>query len=189
MSCRFIICRITKSLPLYLDELPFQLLGEQVTPLPMKPGAVEKIDYEYLRKGVASIFVAFEPLMSQRLVRVYRQRTRADYCRFGQEVANQWSSTESIVLVQDNLNTHNAGSFYENLSPSEAFALSRRFEFHYTPKNGNWLNIAELELSVISRICLSRRIPDMETLSHQLKNLVSQRNEQEIKVVGQFEIK
>ena len=171
-----------------LDELPFQMLGEQVEPLLMKLGAVKKIDYEYERKGVASVFVAFEPLTGRRLVRVYRQRTRADYCRFAQEVVNQWSGAEQIVLVQDNLNTHNAGSFYENLPPVEALALSRRFEFHYTPKKGSWLNMAELELSAISRQCLARRISDIETLSDELKMIVKERNDLEIKVKWQFTV-
>lgn len=171
-----------------LDELPFQLLGEQVEPLPMKAGVVKKIDYEYERKGMASVFVAFEPLTGRRLVRVYQQRTRADYCRFAQEVVNFWSAAESIVLVQDNLNTHNAGSFYENLAPEKAFALSRRFEFHYTPKKGSWLNMAELELSALSRVCLARRIADMKTLSDALEMLVSERNKLEIKVKWQFTV-
>lgn len=152
---------LTEKRPLIcLDELPFQLLGEKVEPLPMKAGAVKKVDYEYERKGVASVFLAFELLTGQPLVCVYPRRTKADYCRFAQEVVNHWSEAEEIVLVQDNLNTHNAGSFYENLSPAQAFALARKFEFHYTPKKGSWLNMAELELSAFSRICLSRRIPD-----------------------------
>ena len=119
-----------------LDELPFQMLGEKVQPLAMKPGATQKFDYEYERKGVASVFVAFEPLTGKRLVRVYRRRTKADYCRFAQEVISQWSLAEIIALVQDNLNTHNASSFYENLPPEEAYSLMKRFEFHYTPKRG-----------------------------------------------------
>ncbi len=171
-----------------VDELPFQLLGETVAPLPMKPGAVKKINYEYERQGVASVFVAFEPLTGRRLVRVYRQRTRVDYCRFAQEVAVQWSSAERIVLVQDNLNTHNAGSFYENLLPAEAFELARRFEFHYTPKKGSWLNMAELELSALSRQCLSRRIADLKTLSGELETLVRERNKLAIKVKWQFTV-
>lgn len=171
-----------------LDELPFQMLGEQVEPLGMKAGAVKKIDYEYERKGVASVFVAFEPLTGKRVVKVYQQRRRADYCRFAREVVNFWAGAEAIVLVQDNLNTHHAGSFYENLLPAEAFALSRRFEFHYTPKKGSWLNMAELELSALSRVCLSRRIADLETLSHQLEVLVSERNEHKIKVKWQFTV-
>lgn len=171
-----------------LDELPFQLLDETVEPLLMKPGAVKKIDYEYERKGVASVFVAFEPLTGKRLVRVYRQRTRADYCRFAQEVVSQWSDAKQIVLVQDNLNTHNAGSFYENLPPAEAFELTRRFEFHYTPKKGSWLNMAELELSALSRQCLSRRVADLETLGGELESLVRERNKLAIKVKWQFTV-
>ena len=171
-----------------LDELPFQMLDEKVAPLEMKTGAVKKIDYEYERKGVASVFVAIEPLTGKRLVRVYARRTRADYCRFSQEVANHWAGSERIILVQDNLNTHNAGSFYENLPAAEAFALAGAFEFHYTPKKGSWLNIAELELSAISRQCLARRIPDIETLGTELKSIVEQRDAQEIKVKWQFTV-
>ncbi len=171
-----------------LDELPFQMLGEKVEPLPVKSGAIKKFDYEYERKGVASVFVAFEPLTGRRLVSVYPRRTKADYCRFAQEVAGKWANAEVIVLVQDNLNTHNASSFYENLSPSEAFALMKRFEFHYTPKKGSWLNMAELELSALARQCLSRRIPQIETLSSELESIVKERNELEIKVKWQFTI-
>ncbi len=106
------------------------MLGEKVAPIEIKPGAVKKFDYEYERKGVAAVFVAFEPLSGKRLLRVYRRRTKADYCRFQQEVIKEWSSAEVIVEVQDNLNTHNASSFYENLPPSEAYSLMKRFEFH-----------------------------------------------------------
>lgn len=171
-----------------LDELPFQMLGEKVEPLGMKPNAPRKFDYEYERKGVASVFVAFEPLTGKRLVRVYPRRTKADYCCFQQEVARQWSAAEVIALVQDNLNTHNASSFYENLPPEQAYFLMKRFEFHYTPKKGSWLNMAELELSAISRQCLGRRIPDMKTLSRELNAIVKERNELEIKVKWQFTI-
>jgi len=171
-----------------LDELPFQMLGEKVEPLPMKSGSVKKFDYEYERGGVASVFVAFEPLSGKRLVKVYPRRTKADYCCFQQEVINDWSSAEVIALVQDNLNTHNASSFYENLPPVEAYQLMKRFEFHYTPKKGSWLNMAELELSAISRQCLSRRIPDMETLRVEINSIVKERNNLEIKVKWQFTI-
>lgn len=171
-----------------LDELPFQLLGELVEPLPTKTGAVKKVDNEYVRKGVASVFVAIEPLTGQRLVRVYQQRTKADYCQFAQEIINHWSVAGKILLVQDNLNTHHAGSFYENLPPAEAFELARKFEFHYTPKKGSWLNMAELELSALSRICLSRRIADLKTLSSELNAIVKERNELEIKVRWQFTV-
>lgn len=171
-----------------LDELPFQMLSEKVEPLSMKSGAPRKFDYEYERKGVAAVFVAFEPLTGKRLVRVYRRRTKADYCRFAQEVAAEWAAAQVIVLVQDNLNTHNASSFYENLPPTEAFALMKRFEFHYTPKKGSWLNMAELELSAISRQCLSRRIAEIGTLSREMESIVKERNELEIRVKWQFTI-
>ena len=157
-----------------LDELPFQMLGEKIAPIRMKSGAVKKFDYEYERKGVASVFVAFEPLSGKRLVKVYPRRTKADYCRFAQQVVRHWSAAEVIALVQDNLNTHHASSFYENLPAPEAYQLMKRFEFHYTPKKGSWLNMAELELSALSRQCLARRIPDMETLSRDLEAIVKE---------------
>jgi len=171
-----------------LDELPFQMLGEKVEPLEMKSGAVKKFDYEYERSGVASVFVAFEPLTGKRLIRVYPRRTKADYARFAQEVSQQWSAAEVIIEVQDNLNTHNASSFYENLPPEQAYALMKRFEFHFTPKKGSWLNMAELELSALSRQCLARRIPDIETLRRELESIVKERNDLEIKVKWQFTI-
>ena len=171
-----------------LDELPFQMLGEKVQPIEMKSGAVKKFDYEYERGGVASIFVAFEPLTGKRLVRVYPRRTKADYCCFQQQVIKEWSAAEVIIQVQDNLNKHNASSFYENLSPAQAYSLMKRFEFHYTPKKGSWLNMAELELSAISRQCLSRRIPDIETLSRQIESIVKERNKLELKVKWQFTV-
>src|SRR4029079_2069001 len=110
------------------------------------------------------------------------------YCRFQQRVASQFSRAEKIVLVQDNLNTHNASSFYENLSASEAFELAQRFEMHYTPKKGSWLNMAELELSALSRMALSQRIKLIEELDHQMQALVKERNDAKIKVKWQFSI-
>lgn len=171
-----------------LDELAFQMLGEKVEPIEMKTGAVKKFDYEYERCGVASVFVAFEPLTGKRLVKVYARRTKADYCRFAQEVADAWSKADKIFLVQDNLNTHNVSSFYENLSPEKAYALMKRFEFHFTPKKGSWLNMAELELSALARLCLARRIPEIETLSRELESIVKERNKLKIKAKWQFTI-
>lgn len=105
-----------------------------------------------------------------------------------QRVAGMFPKTEKIVLVQDNLNTHNASSFYENLPPAEAFSLTQRFEMHYTPRHGSWLNMAELELSVLARICLSRRIPSIEELDREIQSLVKERNELQLKVQWQFSI-
>ena len=170
------------------DELPVQLLGEVVAPLPMKEGRALRFDYEYEREGTAVLLVAFEPLTGRRLVEASRQRTKADYCRFMQRVAEMFPRAHRVVLVQDNLNTHNASSFYENLPPAEAFSLARRFEMHYTPKKGSWLNMAELELSALSRICLSRRISSIERLDREVQALVKERNELGIKVEWQFPI-
>jgi len=170
------------------DELPVQLLGEVVMPLPMKAGEPKRSDYEYARHGSCSLLVAFEPLTGRRLVETSRQRTKADYCRFMQRVGAFFPQAEKIRLVQDNLNTHNAGSFYECLPPEKAFDLGQRFEMHYTPKKGSWLNMAELELSALSRICLSRRIPSMEELDREIQSLVCERHELAIKVEWQFSI-
>jgi len=170
------------------DELPVQLIDEVVEQLPMKEGKPERFDYEYERCGTASLLVAFEPLTGKRLVETSCQRTKADYSRFQQRVAATWPQAEKIVMVQDNLNTHNASSFYENLPPAEAFELAQRFEFHYTPKKGSWLNIAELELSALSRICLSRRIGSIEKLDREIQAIVKERNELKIKVEWQFSI-
>jgi len=170
------------------DELPVQLLGEVCEPLPMKPGKPTRYDYEYEREGTACLLLAFEPLMGKRLVETSHQRTKLDYCRFQQRVAEMWPQAEKIVLVQDNLNTHNASSFYEGLPPAEAFTLAQRFEMHYTPKKGSWLNIAELELLALSRIGLKRRIGSTEELDRQVQAIVKERNELQIKVEWQFSI-
>jgi hypothetical protein len=170
------------------DEMPVQLLGEVAVPLPMKKGQSARFDYEYEREGTAVLLVAFEPLTGRRLVETSRQRTKADYSRFMQRVVGMFPQAEKIVLVQDNLNTHNTSSFYENLSPAEAFSLAQAFEMHYTPKKGSWLNMAELELSALSRICLSRRIGSVEKLEREMQAIVKERNESKIKVEWQFSI-
>ena len=170
------------------DEMPVQLLDDVVAPLPMKADRPARVDYEYERGGVANLLVAFEPLTGKRVVETSKQRTKADYSRFQQRVAAMWPEAEKIVLVQDNLNTHNASAFYENLSAEEAFAVAQRFEMHYTPKKGSWLNMAELELSALSRICLSRRIASIEALDGEVQALVKERNELKIKVEWQFSI-
>jgi len=170
------------------DELPVQLLGEVVMPLPMKAGQPQRVDYEYERGGTCSLLVAFEPLTGRCIVESSKQRTKTDYCRFMQRVAAGFPPAEKIVLVQDNLNTHTASSFYENLPPGGAFALAQAFEMHYTPKKGSWLNMAELELSALSRICLSRRIASIEELDGEIQSLVKERNALGIKVEWQFSI-
>jgi DDE superfamily endonuclease len=170
------------------DELPVQLVGDVVAPLPMRADKAERFDYEYERSGTACLLVAFEPLTGKRVVETSSRRKKADYCRFQQRVAAMWSDADKIVLVQDNLNTHNASGFYENLPPEEAFALAQKFEMHYTPKKGSWLNMAELELSALSRICLNRRIGTIEELESEVEAIVKERNGLKIKVEWQFSI-
>ena len=152
----------------------------------MKPGKVLREHYEYKREGTCSLFVALEPLKGYRLVMVSRHRKQADYTRFMQQVAAHYKDARRIEIVQDNLNTHQAGSFYTALAPEQAWALSQRFSFHYTPKKGSWLNMAEIELSVITRQCLDRRIPSMEVLEHEVEQLVKERNAEEATVNWQF---
>ena len=170
------------------DEMPVQLLNDAVAALPMKKDQPTRFDYEYERQGTAVVLLAFESLTGKRLVEISKRRTKADYCRFQQRVAAAWPEADKIVLVQDNLNTHNSSSFYANLPAEEAFALAQRFEMHYTPKKGSWLNMAELELSALSRICLSRRISSIEALDGEVQSLVKERNELQIKVEWQFSI-
>jgi hypothetical protein len=170
------------------DEMPVQLLGEVVLPLPMKEGHPKRFDYEYEREGTAVLLVAFEPLTGKRIVETSRQRTKADYCRFMQRVSAMFPQADRVVLVQDNLNTHNTSSCYEHMPPADAFELAQRFEMHYTPKKGSWLNMAELELSALSPICLSRRISSIEALDREVQALVKERNELKVKVEWQFSI-
>jgi hypothetical protein len=132
------------------DERPCQLIGDAIVPIPIKPGSSKKEHYEYIRNGTCCIFLAFEPRAGQRIVCVKERRTKVDYADFMNMLAHRYPETETILLVQDNLNTHTDGSFYEALSPEAAFELARRFEFHFTPKKGSWLNMAEIELSALS---------------------------------------
>ena len=170
------------------DERRVPLWGEVVAPLPIQERRPNRSDYEDEREGTAVLRVAFEPLTGKRIVETSRQRTNADDGRCMQRVAASFPQAEKIVLVQDNLKTHNASSFYETLPPADAFQLAPRFERHDTPKKGSWLNMAELELSALSPICLSRRSGSIEKLDRQIQALVTERNELKIKVEWQFSI-
>lgn len=158
-------------------ERPCVLHGEVVEPLEMRPGKPPRQDYEYERRGTCSLLVAFEPLTGFRLVEVSKARTAEDYTRFMQRVAVHYGAATRIRLVQDNLNTHTAASFYKHLPASDAFALAQRFEAHYTPTKASWLNMAEIEISVLARQCLGRRIGDREVLASEIGALVEARNE------------
>ncbi len=126
-------------------------------------------DYEYERKGPCCIFVAFEPHTGQRFIQERKRRTRVDYAQFMKELVEKYyPEAEGVRLVQDNLNTHSAGSFYEAFPPEETFALAQKFEYHYTPKKGSWLNMAEIELPVLAKRCLDRRIGYRGRLAQEL---------------------
>lgn len=170
-----------------MDETSKQLLADTRPLLPAQPGVPERVDYEYQREGVADLFMFFEPLAGKRHVKVSEHRTRKDWALAMQELANvQYPDAEVIVVVMDNLNTHSPASFYETFDPAEALRLANRFEFHYTPKHGSWLNMAEIELSVLSRQCLDRRIPDQETLEREVQAWEAERNAQVVKVLWRF---
>ena len=148
-----------------LDETSKQLIGEVATPVPAAPGQWARSDYEYVRNGEANIFMVLEPLAGQREVEVTERRTRRDYAECLRQLSDElYSEAEKIVLVQDNLNTHSPASLYEAFAPAEAKRLADRFESHYTPKHGSWLNMAEIELSILGRQCLSRRIDNADAL-------------------------
>ena len=158
------------------DERPCQLIRDAIIPIPIKPGSPKKEHYEYIRNGTCCVFLAFEPLAGKRLICVKERRTMVDYADFMRLLADQYPEAETILLVQDNLNTHTAGSFYNALPPDDAFQLGRRFEYHYTPKKGSWLNMAEIELSALSKQCLDRRIADMKRLIDEVSAWEQERN-------------
>lgn len=170
-----------------MDETSKQLLADTRDSLPVKPGFPEKFDYEYKREGVSNVFMFSEPLVGKRYVKVAEHRTRQDWALAMKELADvYYPEAEVIVIVMDNLNTHSPASFYETFEPTEAFRLANRFEFHYTPKHGSWLNMAEIELSVLSRQCLDRRIPDQVFLERETKAWEDERNAQVVKVQWRF---
>ncbi len=160
-----------------VDEGGKQLIGDVREPLPVRVGSPAKQDSEYARGGVANLFLAFEPLAGWRHVEVTERKTSVDFARFLQVLSDeQYAEAERIVLVCDNLSTHTPAALYEAFEPAEARRLAGRFEWHYTPKHGSWLNVAEMELSVVARQCLDRRIPDLETLRREVAAWQKTRN-------------
>jgi hypothetical protein len=171
------------------DERPCFLIGEEIEPLAMQSGQVRKEHYAYEKNGSCAVLAAIEPLTGQRLAQVFPQRTKKEFTLFAQALAATYPEATKIRLVLDNLNTHNAGSFYQNLPAEEAFALAQRFEFHYTPKSASWLNMIECEFSAIVRQCLTRRIPTIEQLEKEILAIIKERNKKKIEIVWQFSIK
>jgi len=160
-----------------MDEQPYQLLNHSRKPIPMKPGKPLKEDYEYVRNGTCSIFVFTEPLVGWRHVCARERRTKIDWALMIQELLEvYYPHAKRIRLVMDNLNTHSVGSLYEAFPPELALNLAKRLEIHYTPKHGSWLNIAEIELNVMTMQCLSRRISDLVQLNLQLSAWKDHRN-------------
>lgn len=168
------------------DERPCQLLENVVAPLLMEPGRPKREDYHYKRNGVCNVFMAFEPLTGQRFVQVRERRTKEDYAAFMKALAAQYPAAEQIVLVQDNLNTHTPGSFYAAFTPEDAFALAQRFEMHYTPPKASWLNMIEIEFSILSKQCLDRRIGDQDILEHEVLAWAADRDAKGATVDWQF---
>jgi hypothetical protein len=168
------------------DERPCQLIEDVLQPMPIKEGQPKREDYHYKRNGTATVLAAIEPLKGNRIVEVRKQKTKKDYAAFMSEVARQYSKAKKIILIQDNLNTHNPSSFYENMPAKKAFALSQRFEMIYTPKKASWLNMAEIEFSALSKQCLDRRIGDLKVLTEEVSVWTKKRNKDKVKINWQF---
>lgn len=171
-----------------IDEMPRQLIGEFRTGEPMIPGHPERIDYEYVRNGTCNVFIASEPLRGWRMAEVCETKTAKDWALFTEQVVAAYPNAEKIILVQDNLNTHKAASWYANFPPERARRLMERVEFVYTPKHGSWLNVAEIELNVLSGQCLKRRIGDIETMRKEVAAWQAYRNSKSNKVDWQFAV-
>ncbi len=170
-----------------LDETSKQLIEETRNPIPASPGQELCFDYEYKRNGVANLFMMFEPLAGKRYVNVTERRTKIDWAQCVKELVDEgYPYAERIVMVMDNLNTHTPASLYEAFDPAEAKRIADKLEIHYTPKHGSWLDMAEIELGILSRQCLARRIPEMEQLKSEVAAWVNSRNNAEAKVNWRF---
>jgi hypothetical protein len=170
-----------------LDETSKQLIAETRVPIAARPGQPGRHDYEYRRNGTANLFMMFAPLEGWRHVKVTDRRTAVDYAQVLKELSDtHFPGSAKIVLVQDNLNTHKPASLYEAFPPAEARRLVERFEWHYTPKHGSWLDMAESELSVLSSQCLNRRIPDQQVLKEEVEAWEADRNKKHAKANWQF---
>ncbi len=169
-----------------MDESPKQLIAEARTPIPASPGQLGKYDYEYKRCGMCNIFLVCEPLAGKRMVKVTERKTKRDWAFFLEEIANQRERANKITLVMDNLNTHVPGSLYETFPPVKAKAILDRFEFVYTPKHGSWLNMAEIELNVLTGQCLNRRMDDVAVVRKEVLAWQNFRDNKNAKVNWQF---
>ena len=170
-----------------VDETFTQLIGETREPLPMRPGAVERVDHVYVRNGTANLFLACEPLAGWRHIAVSAHRRRTDWAGFIRSLLEgHYRKADRVVLIMDQLNTHSSASLYEAFPPDEAKRLADRLEIHHTPKHGSWLNMAEVELSALARQCLSRRIARTDTLERHIQHWEERRNTTATTVQWQF---
>lgn len=170
------------------DERPCFLIGDKVEPIAMQTGQVLKEHYAYEKLGSCALLAAIEPLTATRVAAVYEQRTAKEFTLFCHHLAAAYPEAEKICLVLDNLNTHTSASFYKHLPADEAFALTQRFEFWFTPKAASWLNMIEIEFSALARLCLNRRIPTIEKLAKEILALINERMQKGIKINWQFSI-
>lgn len=172
-----------------VDERPCQLVADTLEPLPRQPGRAKRVDYEYERHGVCNTFMVFQPLAGWREVKVTERRTQRDFAHLMRELVDvHFPHAEKIRVVLDNLNTHSPASLYQAFAPEEARRLVSKLELHHTPKHASWLNMAEIEFSVMVGQCLKRRIPDQATLTSQLAAYTRQRNEVKATVRWQFDV-
>jgi DDE superfamily endonuclease len=172
---------------LCFDERPCFLTEDVGGIVPMSPGKAKRYHYEYQKNGSCCVFLAFEPQTGRRYVEVRERRTARDYAEFMTTLLEQhYPQADSLRLVQDNLNTPTPGSFYTVLPPEQAFALAQRFEPHYTPKKGSWLNMAEIEFAALSKQCLARRLPEVETLRREVLTWAERRNQEKKTVEWKF---
>lgn len=172
-----------------MDEKSIQLLKETRAPIAARPGRPRRVDYEYERNGTANIFLFCEPLRGWRQTQVTDRRTKLDWARAVRDLLEgRYAQAKTVVLVLDNLNTHGIGSFYEAFPPAEARRLAQRLELHYTPKHGSWLNMAENELSALTRQCLSRRIGTVEQMASEVAAWDEARNRNGVRVNWRFSI-
>jgi len=170
-----------------VDEASKQLVGEAVQPIPAQPGQPERFDYEYVRNGTANLFMISEPLAGWRHVMVTERRTAKDFAEVLRWLAEDvYPDAERVVLVMDNLNTHKLASLYEAFEPEQARRIAERIEVHHTPKHGSWLNVAEIELSVLARQCLDRRIESVDELLKELEPWSEERNDRAVGVKWRF---
>ena len=173
---------------LCFDERPCFLIGDLVQGVPMKEGGIAKEHYSYEKLGACSLLATIEPLTGKRIADVFDQRRKIEFALHFQKIAEMYPEAEKIIVILDNLNTHNASSFYEVFEAAEAFRLSQRFEFIHTPKSASWLNMIEIEFSAISRLCLDRRIPSKEQLEKEVLAIVKERSDKQVKINWQFSI-